>query len=178
MPKKNPIQETVFALKSDQSLKIIIGVDVELRLPIWHCGTCNAIQMHVSLALNANKKRGTFKAYKEAHKAYVEQKELAKQAKAALALFTAPTSEGAKASNKAYEKEPAKKYSEKEKASKKTKRGVALANAPAPEHSDEYQALYVKATFAKETTKNKRKTAATKMFQFYTSLLSLDAKYV
>jgi hypothetical protein len=52
--------------------------------------------MHVSSALNAIKKRGTFKAYKEAHEAYLEQKEVAKQAKAALALFAASTSKGKK----------------------------------------------------------------------------------
>jgi hypothetical protein len=37
-----------------------------------------------------------------------------KQAKAALALLTAPTSKGKKASTKASEKEPGKKSSEKE----------------------------------------------------------------
>jgi hypothetical protein len=52
-----------------------------------------------------------------------------------------------------------------------------LAKAPAPELRNESQALYNKATFAKETAKNKRETAATKMFQFYANLLSLDAKY-
>jgi hypothetical protein len=105
--------------------------------------------------------------------------------KAALALFTAPTSKGKKASKKASriasekasEKEPVKKSSEKEKASKKTKEGTALANAAAPELHDEYQALYDKAIFAKETAKNKKEAAATKMFQFYANLLSLDAKY-
>ncbi len=53
-----------------------------------------------------------------------------------------------------------------------------MANAPAPELRGEYQALYNKASFAKETTKNKHEAAATKMFQFYTILLSLDAKYL
>jgi hypothetical protein len=127
VPEKDPIQETISLLKSDQSLKTTIGVDVELRLPIWHCRMGKAFLMHVSSALKAIKKRGTFKAYKEAHEPYVEQKEVAKQAKAVLALFTAPTSVGEKASKKASEKEPAKKSSEKEKASKKTKEGVALA---------------------------------------------------
>ncbi len=103
---------------------------------------------------------------------------MAKQAKAALALFTAPTSEGEKASKEASEKEPAKKSSEKEKASKKTKESMASANAPVPELCNKYQALYDKATFKKKTAKNKRKAAATKMFQFYSILLSLDAKYV
>jgi hypothetical protein len=72
MPEKDPVQETVSALKSDQSLKTTTGVDAELGLPIWHCRTCGVFLMHVSSALNAIEKRGTFKAYKEAHEAYVE----------------------------------------------------------------------------------------------------------
>jgi hypothetical protein len=63
------------------------------------------------------------------------------------------------------------------KALEKTKKSAALANAPAPELRAEYQADYDKAKFAAETAKNKCKAAATKMFQFYTNLLSLDAKY-
>ncbi len=102
---------------------------------------------------------------------------MAKQAKATLALFTASTSKGKKASGKASRKEPAKKSSEKEKAPEKTKEGLASAKAPAPELCNKYQALYDKATFVKETAKNKRETAMTKMFQFYASLLSSDAKY-
>jgi hypothetical protein len=148
--------------------------------------------MHVSSTLNAIKKRGTFKAYKEAHEAYVEQREVAKEVKAALALFTAPTSKGKKdfekasgkeslkksfRKDKASEKEPAKKPSEKEKTSKKTREAMASANAPAPELCNKYQALYDKAIFTKETAKNKKDAAATKMFQFYANLLSLDAKY-
>jgi hypothetical protein len=123
--------------------------------------------MHVSSALDAIKKRGSFKAYKEAHEAWVEQHEVAKQAKATLALFMAPTSKAEKASDRASEKEPAKKSSE----------NAALANTPAPELCDEYQALYDKATFAKETAKNKREAAATNMFHLYANLLSSDAKY-
>jgi hypothetical protein len=72
VPEKDPVQETVSALKSDQSLKTTIGVDAELGLLIWHCRTCRAFLMHVSSALNAIEKRGTFKAYKDAHEAYVE----------------------------------------------------------------------------------------------------------
>ncbi len=192
MAEKDPVQGQVSHLKSDQSLKTTIRVDAKLRLPIWHCGTHEAFLMHVSSALDAIKKRGTFKAYKEAHKAYVEQREVAKQAKAALALFTAPTSKGEKDSKKASGKESSKKSSEKEKASerepkkkslekkktsKKTKEGATLANTLAPELYDEYQALYDKAIFAKVTAKNKKDAAATKMFQFYENLLSLDAKY-
>ncbi len=77
MPEKDSVQETVSALKSDQSLKTTIGVDAELRLPIWHCGMCEAFLMHLSSALDTIKKQGTFMAYKQAHEAYVEQKEVA-----------------------------------------------------------------------------------------------------
>ena len=38
VPEKDPVHETVSLLKNDQSLKTTIGVDAELRLPIWHCG--------------------------------------------------------------------------------------------------------------------------------------------
>jgi hypothetical protein len=67
VPEKHPVQETVSLLKSDQSLKTTIGADAELRLPIWHCGMREAFFMHMSSALDAIKKRGTFKAYMEAH---------------------------------------------------------------------------------------------------------------
>jgi hypothetical protein len=125
--------------------------------------------MHMSMAANAIEKRGTFKAYKEACEAYVEQREALKQAKAALALLTATVSKGEKMSKKS-----SKKVSEM--ALQKTKEGVALANAPALELHAEYQADYKKAKFATETAKNKHKATATKMFQFYANLLSADAK--
>ncbi len=178
---KDPVQETVSLLKSDQSLKNKIGADVELRLPIWHCRMRKAFLMHVSSALNAIKKRGTFKAYKEAHKAYVEQCNVAKQVKANMSLFTTPTSKGEKANKKGTEKASkkasAKTRSEKEKASQKTKEGAALSNAPAQNLCKEYKAVYEKAVLTKETAKSQKEAAATKMFQFYANLLSLDAKY-
>jgi hypothetical protein len=86
-----------------------------------------------------------------------------KQAKANLALLTAPASKGKKSSNKA-SKKSLKKASEK--ALQKTKEGTALANPPAPELCAEYQADYKKANFAAEIAKNKRKATATKMSQF------------
>jgi hypothetical protein len=130
MPEKNPVQETVSLLKSEQSLKTTIGVDAELCLPIWHCGTHEAFLMHVSSALDAIEKQGTFKAYKEAHKAYLEQREVAKQAKADMALFTAPTREGEKASKKAYEKAS-------EKASNKTSEKASGKNCSEKENASQ-----------------------------------------
>jgi hypothetical protein len=158
-----------------------IGADVELHLPIWHCGTREAFLMHMSSALNAIKKRGTFKAYKEAYQAYVEQKEATKEAKANLQLFVTTASKGKKANKKGTEKTSVeasgKNRSEKEKASQKTKEGTTQDNDTALDLHVECKAHYEKATHAKETAKLQKDAAATKMFQFYANLLSSNVKY-
>jgi hypothetical protein len=170
MPEKDPVQETVSLLKRDQSLKTTIGADAELHLPIWHCRTRKAFLMHVSSALNAIKKWGTFKAYKEAHEAYVEQHNVAKQAKADMSLFKTPTSKGKKANKKGTEKASikasGKNCSEKEKASQKTKEGTALSDAPAQNLCKEYKALYKKAVLAKETVKTRKEPLRPRCFSF------------
>ena len=66
--------------------------------------------MHVSSALDAIKKRGIFKAYKEGYETYVEQKETAKEAKGNLQLFATPASEGEKANKKGTEKTSVEAY--------------------------------------------------------------------
>jgi hypothetical protein len=60
VPEKDRVQEMVSLLKNNQSLKTTIGADAELHLPIWHYGMCKSFLMHVSSALNAIKKWGTF----------------------------------------------------------------------------------------------------------------------
>ncbi len=95
VPKKEVIQETVSAITNDQSLKTQIGNCAEVCLSIWHSGTCKAFLMHVGLAMDGIKKQRHFKAYKEAHELYVEQRDLAKQAKTALAELDRTTSKGA-----------------------------------------------------------------------------------
>ncbi len=134
-----------------------------VSLLIWHCGKHEAFLIHMSTALNAIKKWGTFKAHAEVHELYVEQRKVAKQAKAVLAILNAITSEGEKTSNKA---------------SQKTKEGTALADAPDSELCAEYQKDLEKAKEAAETPKNKEESAAKEMFQFYTNLLPADTKYM
>ena len=180
MPEKDPVQETVSTLKSDQSLKTTLGEDTELRIPICHKGTCKAFLMHVSTALDAIEKWGTFKAYKQAHEAYVEQKEAAKEAKVNMNLFATAASKGKKATKKGTEKAlkeaSGKNSSKKEEASQMNKEGEVSTNATAPELHNKYKVIYKKAICVKETTKIQKDAAATKMFPFYANLLSLDAK--
>jgi hypothetical protein len=182
VPEKDPVQEMVSLLKSNQSLKTAIGADTELRLPIWHCGTRKVFLMHMSSALDTIKKRGFFKVYKAGYQTYVEQKEAAKEAKANLQLFATTASEGEKANQKETEKTSVeasgKNRSEKEKASQKTKGGATQDKATAPDLLAECKAIYKRAAHMKETAKNQKDAAATKMFQFYVNLLSSNTKYV
>jgi hypothetical protein len=137
--------------------------------------------MHVSSALDAIKKQGTFKAYKEGHQTYVEQKKAVKEAKVNLQLFATTASKGKKANKKGTEKSSAKasgkNLSEKEKASQKAKEETTHVNTTAPDLRLECKALYEKAIAVKEAANIQRDAAATKMFQFYANLLSSDAKY-
>ncbi len=103
VPKKDPGQETVSALK-DQGLKTTIREDTTLHLSIWHTGTCKAFLMHVGSTLDVIKKREHFKAYKEAQELSMNQRKSAKQAKAALAELDGVTSKGAGNSKKSSKK--------------------------------------------------------------------------
>jgi len=112
-----------------------------------------AFLMHVTSALNAIKKWGTFKAYKEVYEAYVEQKEAVREVKANLQLFATTASKGKKANKKGTEKTSVeasgKNCSEKQKASQKTKEGATQVNATASDLCAECKALYEKATHPK-----------------------------
>jgi hypothetical protein len=169
VPEKDPVQESVSLLKVTRVSRRPSGL---MR--------SSAFLMHVSSALETIKKQGTFKAYKGAHEAYVEQCKATKEAKANMSLFMTTASEGKKAkkgTKKTFNEASGKNRSEKEKTSQKTKEDAALSNASASELCEEYEAIYKKAILMKETAKNQKDAAATKMFQFYANLLSLDAKY-
>jgi hypothetical protein len=74
--------------------KTLLEKDTTLNFSVWHDnGTKEAFLMHATVVLDAIKKRGCFKDYKKAQKAYVEHKQAVKSAKAGLALLDG-TSEG------------------------------------------------------------------------------------
>ncbi len=110
----------------------------------------------------AIKKQGYFKAYKEAHELYVEQQDLAKQAKVALAELDGSTSKGVGTSRTS---------------SKKNKEGAAMADASEPSLQANFQLDLKKTKESAENAIAKVESAVKDMFQFYTNLLSVDAKY-
>ncbi len=74
VPDKDEVQEEVTKLRNLQ-FKTSLEKDTTLNFPVWHKnGTREAFLMHVTVVLDAIKKRGTFKDHDKAQKAYEEAK--------------------------------------------------------------------------------------------------------
>ena len=87
IPEKDKVQEEVSKLQNLQ-IKTSFEKDTTLNFPVWHeNGTHEAFLMHVMAVLDAMKKRGHFKDYDRAQKAYEEATKAAELAEAGLALL-------------------------------------------------------------------------------------------
>ncbi len=74
-------------------IKTSLEKDTTLNFPVWHKnGIQEAFLMHVMTVLDAINKRGTFKDYEKAQKAYVESKKVVESAEAGLALLNGTSS--------------------------------------------------------------------------------------
>ncbi len=121
------------------------------------------------------KKCGHFKDYKEAQKAYVEQKEAVKSAKAGLALLDGASKGSGKLSKKSKKAKEAKaKFKEAEAKSKEANGATKVSEDPIKAN---FQANLEKAKKAAKDTKGTMTAAASKMFAFYSNLLSVESKY-
>jgi hypothetical protein len=86
-----------------------IEKETTLNFPVlYDSGTKEAFLMHVMAVLDAIKKCGHFKDYEEAQKAYIEQKEAMKSAKAGLALLDGASKKLGKSSKKLKKSKEAK----------------------------------------------------------------------
>jgi hypothetical protein len=87
IPEKDKVQEEVAKLRNLQ-IKTSLEKETTLNFPVWHeNGTPEAFLMHVTVVLDAIKKRGHFNNYNKAQKAYDEAKQAVELAKAGLALL-------------------------------------------------------------------------------------------
>jgi hypothetical protein len=87
IPKKDEVQEEVTRLRNLQ-IKTLMEKDMTLNFLVWHKnGTQEAFLMHVTAVLDAIKKRGHFKDYDKAHKAYDGAKKAVELVEAGLALL-------------------------------------------------------------------------------------------
>jgi hypothetical protein len=107
----------------------------------------------VGSALEAIKKKGFFKAHKDANKAYLEQCK-SKQAKAHLSKLDGSTNRGQDL----------------------PKKSVAVASQADPALQAEHLSDVKQAQEATEKAKAKGEQAAADMFQLFANLLSIDAK--
>jgi hypothetical protein len=93
MPTNDEVQEEVAKLRN-LKIKTTIEKDATLNFPVWHENeTRKAFLMHMTVVLDAIKKRGTFKDYKKAQKAYVEANKAAELAEAGLTLLNSTSTE-------------------------------------------------------------------------------------
>ncbi len=87
VPMKDKVQDEVAKLRNLE-IKTTIKKDTTLNFPVWHKnGTREAFLMHVTVVLDAIKKRGHFNNYEKAEKDYKEAKKAVESARAALSLL-------------------------------------------------------------------------------------------
>ncbi len=157
-------------------IKTTLEKDTTLDFAVWQeNGTREAFLMHVTAVLDAIKKRGHLDDYKKAAWQYEKSKEAVETARAGLLLL-----------------QESMRKSSKEK--KKTKEGKKVAPAKAPEPVSAAKEAEVapaahddmKASFSSDLEKAKQyqrsakgvmTVAASKMFLFYSNLLSPESKY-
>jgi hypothetical protein len=145
---------------------------------VWHKNkTREAFLMHVTAVLDALKKRGHFKDYEKAQKAFMEHKQAVKSAKAGLALLDG-SSKGLGKSRKAKKAEAkAKEAKAKAKeANAKSKEAEGATKVPGDPMKAAFQADHEKAKKAMEDAKGAMTAAASEMFMFYSNLLSPESK--
>ncbi len=188
VPVKDKVQEEVARMRN-MEIKTTIEKDTTLNFPVWQeNGTHEGFLMHVTAMLNAIKKRGHFVDYdKAAFKCKEASKDIT-SARAGLSLLE----ESEKKANKMK-----KKQKERTKESEMTKVGKdvtpkAPAKAPepkaaaqeaavAPAVDDQMKASFLsdleKAKQARRVAKGAKTAASSKMFVFYSNLLSPESKY-
>jgi len=157
VPEKDSVQETVSSFK-EAHLKTLIKEGMELQVPIWHSGTCEAFLIHVGSAQEAIEKKGYFKSFEDHSGDYSEKREKVKELKKQL-----------KALKETLAAQPPKK------APKETT-AEADDESSATLHA-ETKAELKQAVKAAEKATTLRDKAAADIFQLYANLLSVDARY-
>ncbi len=159
-------------------IKTTIKKDTTPNFPVWHENeTREAFLMHVTAVLDAIKKRGHFHDYEKAEKVHEEARKAVESARAGLALLD---STGMK--SKPFCKKKAREAVEKALAKAQDSESEAREAKEALEvNNDSMKASFLedleKAEQAQSTAKGAMTAAASKMFLFYSNLLSPESKY-
>jgi hypothetical protein len=181
VPDKDEVQEEVTKLRN-LKINTTLEKDTALNFPVWHKnGTQEAFLMHVTAVLEAIKKRGTFKDYNRAQKAYVEAKKAVELAEAGLALLDGTSAESKKNRKKkalAKAKDATKEAHAKTQGTKsETKEAEEATEVINDTMKAGFQADFEKAMKTIEDAQGAMTTATSQMFVFYSYLLSPMSKY-
>ncbi len=177
VPTKDEVQEEVAKLRN-LKIKTTIEKDTTLNFPAWHKnGTCEAFLMHVMAVLDAIKKRGHFLDYKKAEKVHEEAKKAIESARAGLSLLNGTGTKSKwfckKKAKEAAEKALAKAQDSESKAREAKEASKVNVNSMKAGFLEDLE----KAKQAQSTAKGTMTATASKMFTFYSNLLSLECKY-
>jgi len=154
---KDSVQETVSSFK-EAHLKTLIKEGTELRVPIWHSGTCKAFLIHVGSAREAIEKKGYFKSFEDPSDDYSEKREKVKELKKQLEALKETLAA------QPQEEDPKETVVEADDKSSATLQAKTKAELKQAMRSAE-----------KATTLSDK--VAADMFQLYANLLSVDARY-
>ncbi len=159
-------------------IKTTIEKDTTLNFPVWHENRMwEAFLMHVTAVLDVIKKRGHFQDYEKAEVVHKEAKKSVESARASLSLLD---NSGTKA--KRFHKKKAREATEKTLAKALDSESEAKEAKEASEvNNNSMKAGFLedleKAKQAQSTAKGTMTAAASKMFMFYSNLLSPESKY-
>jgi hypothetical protein len=177
VPTKDEVQEEVLKLRN-LKIKTTIEKGTTLNFPVWHKNrTCEAFLMHVTAVLDAIKKCGHFLDYKKAEKVHKEAKKAIESSRAGLSLLNGTGMKSKrfckKKAREAAEKALAKAQDSKSEAREAKKASKVNDNSMKAGFLDDLE----KAKQAQSTAKGTMTAAASKMFTFYSNLLSPESKY-
>jgi hypothetical protein len=178
IPTKDEVQEEVARLRNFK-IKTTIKKDTTLNFPVWHKNrTWEAFLMQVTAVLDAIKKRGHSYHYENTEKVHEEARKAVESARAGLALL-----EGTGMKSKRFRKKKAREAAEKALAKVQGSESEAREAEEALEVNDNsMKAGFLddleKAEQAQSTTKSAMTAAVSKMFLFYSNLLSPESKYL
>jgi hypothetical protein len=177
VPAKDAVQEEVARLRN-LKIKTTIKKDTTLNFPVWHKNRMlEAFLMHMTAVLDAIKNCGHFYDYEKAEKVHKEARKAVESARAGLALLN-----GTRMKSKRFCKKKAREAAEKALAKAQDSKSEAREAKEALEvNNNSMKAGFLddleKAEQAQSTAKGAVTTAASKMFLFYSNLLSPESKY-
>jgi hypothetical protein len=175
VPRKDEVQEEVSRLRN-LDIKTTIEKDTTLNFLVWQeNGTREAFLM--TAVLDVIKKRGHFYDYKKAEKVHEEARKAIESARAGLALLNCTRTK-----SKRFCKKKAREATEKALAKAQDSKSEAREVKEASEvNNDSMKARFLddleKAKQAQSTAKGAMTAATSKMFSFYSNLLSPESKY-